>query len=211
MDTAEWRHSNDFSSLLLLLHHNRLAGDRKLRLAACAFVRAVPAVLRLRAVARSVSAAERLADGLIGGEELARARLDVRDEPRDVCRLLLLHDAWLAAGGVGNWAISSTGRSGGGKAAADRERLRLVAALRDVFGPLKVKAMTRVPTQVKSLALAAYAERGDLGLLDATRLSVLADAVEDYGVCGEAAVAHLRSPGPHAAGCWVVDSLLGKK
>src|SRR5262249_31445777 len=44
----------------------------------------------------------------------------------------------------------------------------------------------------------------------AARLAVLADALEEAG-CGKPAIlGHLRSPGPHVRGCWVVDALLGK-
>jgi hypothetical protein len=47
--------------------------------------------------------------------------------------------------------------------------------------------------------------------LDPFRLSALADALEEAG-CTEAAVLdHLRSPGPHVRGCWVVDLLTGRE
>jgi hypothetical protein len=62
------------------------------------------------------------------------------------------------------------------------------------------------------LAEAAYEDR-DLpsGYLDPTRLSVLADVLEDAG-CAEAALLdYFRSPGPHVRGCWAVDVLLGKE
>jgi hypothetical protein len=64
---------------------------------------------------------------------------------------------------------------------------------------------------VQKLAQAAYDNR-DLpsGLLDNTRLVVLADALEDAGCAYADLLAHLRGPGPHARGCWVVDLLLGK-
>jgi hypothetical protein len=42
-------------------------------------------------------------------------------------------------------------------------------------------------------------------------LAILADALRDVG-CTEAAILdHLRAPGPHVRGCWVVDLLLGKR
>ena len=42
-------------------------------------------------------------------------------------------------------------------------------------------------------------------------LPVLADALEEAG-CGDAGVlGHLRGPGPHARGCFVLDGLLGKE
>jgi hypothetical protein len=62
-----------------------------------------------------------------------------------------------------------------------------------------------------SLAHAANEERVlPLGELDRERLTVLADALEDAGA-GDEVVAHLRGPGPHLRGCWVVDLVLGKE
>jgi hypothetical protein len=39
---------------------------------------------------------------------------------------------------------------------------------------------------------------------------VLADALEEVGA-DRALLDHLRSPGPHVRGCFVVDALLGKE
>ena len=61
------------------------------------------------------------------------------------------------------------------------------------------------------LATAAYEERIlPAGTLDSDRLAVLADALEDAGCDNEDILSHLRGPGPHVRGCWVVDLLLGK-
>jgi hypothetical protein len=49
-------------------------------------------------------------------------------------------------------------------------------------------------------------ESGDYG-----DLPVLADALEDAGCDNADILGHLRGPGPHARGCWVVDLLLGKE
>src|SRR5262249_52684399 len=40
------------------------------------------------------------------------------------------------------------------------------------------------------------------------RLPELADALEQEGFRGADALAHLRGPGPHARGCWVLDAVL---
>jgi hypothetical protein len=64
---------------------------------------------------------------------------------------------------------------------------------------------------VLSLARAAYEQRLPDGFLDPECLAVLSDALEEAG-CEEAAILeHLRSPGPHALGCFCVDLLLGKE
>ena len=41
-------------------------------------------------------------------------------------------------------------------------------------------------------------------------LPILADALEDAGCTSRAILDHCRAPGPHGAGCWVLDFLLGK-
>jgi hypothetical protein len=64
---------------------------------------------------------------------------------------------------------------------------------------------------VLSLALGAYQERVlPEGILMADRLAVLADALEDAGCHDVEVLSHLRSPGPHVRGCWVIDLILGK-
>jgi hypothetical protein len=42
------------------------------------------------------------------------------------------------------------------------------------------------------------------------RMGVLADALEDAGCSNAYLIGHLRSPGPHFRGCWVIDLLLGR-
>jgi hypothetical protein len=64
---------------------------------------------------------------------------------------------------------------------------------------------------VKRLAQAAYEERSfPHGTLDLGRLAVLADALEEAGCTDEEILGHLRGPGPHIRGCWVLDLILGK-
>jgi hypothetical protein len=43
------------------------------------------------------------------------------------------------------------------------------------------------------------------------QLPILADALEDAGCNDEGLLAHGRTPGLHARGCWVVDGVLGKE
>lgn len=64
---------------------------------------------------------------------------------------------------------------------------------------------------VPRLAQAAYHERHlPTGTLGADRLTVLADALEEAGCIDQDILSHLRGPGPHFRGCWVVDLVLGK-
>jgi hypothetical protein len=65
---------------------------------------------------------------------------------------------------------------------------------------------------VRRLAETIYNERSlPDGCLDATRMGVLADALEDAGCADPDLLGHLRGPGPHVRGCWAVDLLLGKE
>lgn len=64
--------------------------------------------------------------------------------------------------------------------------------------------------EVLALAQAAYEERTlPSGELELERLAVLSDAVEEAGCDDASLLDHLRSPGPHVRGCWVVDLILG--
>jgi hypothetical protein len=88
------------------------------------------------------------------------------------------------------------------------------ALLRDIFGnpfrPVSIHPAWISPT-VTTLATAAYEERAlPAGELDPARLSVLADALEEAGA-DASLLAHLRGPGPHVRGCWVVDLLTGRE
>jgi hypothetical protein len=97
-------------------------------------------------------------------------------------------------------------------AAVGREREAQAVLLRDVIGnPFRRAAdwPWLTPT-IASLARAAYDERAlPAGTLDPARLAVLADAIEEAGCSDVEVVSHLRGPGPHVRGCWVVDQLLG--
>jgi hypothetical protein len=64
---------------------------------------------------------------------------------------------------------------------------------------------------VVRLAQAAYDERHmPEGTLDNVWLAVLADALEEAGCSDAEILNHLRRPGPHVRGCWVIDLCLGK-
>ena len=95
-----------------------------------------------------------------------------------------------------------------------QERQAECHLLREVFGnpfrPVEVGHAWQTP-QVVALAQAAYEQRElPAGTLDPAQLAVLADALEEAGCTGQTILGHLRRPGPHVRGCWVVDLLLGK-
>jgi hypothetical protein len=82
-----------------------------------------------------------------------------------------------------------------------------------VFRPLTLASSARTWNEglIQHLAEAAYESRLlPSGHLDPERLGVLADALEETGADAEM-VGHLRGPGPHFRGCYVVDLLTGRE
>jgi hypothetical protein len=99
-----------------------------------------------------------------------------------------------------------------------RERKLQAAVLRDILGnpfrPQSVDPSWLVSNGgvVSSMAQATYADkRAPDGTLDLHRFPILTDALEDAGCSDETLLSHLRGPGPHVRGCWVIDLLLHKE
>jgi hypothetical protein len=110
--------------------------------------------------------------------------------------------------GAGCCAWASTRTKWGTMTYPDQEYKAQVALLRCIFGnPFRPVAFTpswRSETAV-ALATGIYEQRAF------DRLPVLADALEEAGCDHADVLNHLRGPGPHARGCWVVDGVLGKE
>jgi hypothetical protein len=87
------------------------------------------------------------------------------------------------------------------------ERRRQASVLRDIAAPFHTAALRPewASPIVRAIADGAYAGR------DWQALPILADALEDEGCDDVKALTHLRGPGPHARGCWVLDALLGRQ
>ena len=65
---------------------------------------------------------------------------------------------------------------------------------------------------IPTLAAAIYELRSlPSGYLEAERLTVLADALEECGVTDAALLEHLRGPDGHVRGCWAIDYLTGRE
>jgi hypothetical protein len=95
----------------------------------------------------------------------------------------------------------------------ERERDGHARLLREIFGnPFATLDPAWRTPDVLDLAQAAYDERHlPAGTLDAARLAVLADALEEAGCSDGAMLCHLREPGTHVRGCWVVDLILNRE
>ncbi len=91
------------------------------------------------------------------------------------------------------------------------EHIAQADLIRDIFGnPFRPVAVDPAwlawnDGAIRKMAQAIYDERAF------DRLPLLADALEDAGCADADILAHCRGPGPHVRGCWLVDSLLGKK
>jgi hypothetical protein len=196
------------------------AGKRKLRLFACACCRAAWSVIPDPRLRSAVEIAERFADGAAALDEMEGAMRGLEhfshDSGRPGARAV---EAIIASDMVGYathkqasnaaFCMTATQRPLAGQALGRLKGDKAICQLiRDIFGnpfrPAVLEPRFRTRSIV-GLARAAYEERLlPSGLLDATRLGVLADALEEAGA-PEQAVSHLRSEGPHVRGCWVVD------
>ena len=230
MTEREWLACTDPQPMLEFVRDR--ASDRKRRLFTCACCRRVWDALTDERSRSAVEAAERYADGLAGREELAgkaeaaeapaSAVASARAREAVVSPVPHVTQAALAAAGEraeptmradatiwAAWATSEATR------VPDRERRHQCALLRDLFGAVPFRSVTASPAwrspQVVALAQAAYDQRElPSGTLDGARLAVLADALEEAGCTNADLLDHLRGPGPHVRGCWVMDLLLGK-
>jgi hypothetical protein len=106
------------------------------------------------------------------------------------------------------------------KSSLRKQAVAMCALIRELFGnpfrPVAKSADWLTPVAV-ALARAAYKgtaskkRRRPVGTLEPDRLAVLADALEEAGCADADILGHLRGPGPHVRGCFVIDTLLDKK
>jgi hypothetical protein len=191
----------------MLQHLGRRVSRRKLRLFGCACYPHVPRLWADERVQVAVTVSERYADGDATKQELAHA-----------LTAAILPMSTLAKMAYPTPKCAESARRLTTRAASDgaAERLYQATLLRDLFGnpfhrPISISPVSLGPL-VLGLAQAAYENRiMPCGILGVLRLAVLADALEDTGWTNPVILEHLRGPGPHVRGCWVVDSLLGKK
>jgi hypothetical protein len=225
MTEAEWLACGDPQSMLAFLGDG--VSDRCLRLFVCACCRHFWHRLGDGRSKRSVETTERFVDGLASKRELGVA---IRDCLISEGRVRPRSDVWeRLAGMTGYWRESLArpevllGAYGVAvsacRAVSDSREECLMAAnlLRDIFGNLFRFAVFDPSWLawnggiISILAQALYDDRTlPAGHLDAMRLPLLGDMLEDAGCTAPQILEHLRGPGPHVRGCWVVDLLLGK-
>jgi hypothetical protein len=209
MTEDQWRTSTDPAAMLAYLHGR--VTERKLRLFACACVRRHWEALTDPRSQRAIEVAERYAEGLATEVE----RFDAWDDASavgDESRLVLatVHaiesDDVYAFGDV----VGSVVRLTVSRAVEGAEQAAQCALLRCLFGPRPFARPPRVPDAVRAwddrtvprLARTLYEEYAF------DHLGVLADALEEAGHADGDLLEHLRGPGPHARGCFALDSCL---
>jgi hypothetical protein len=224
--SERWEMGQCLGPMLELIRER--TSERKMRLFGVACCRRLGKSITDVRSQQAIEVAEQFADGQIGEEQLdavCRAAHNVEDDlvataAREVAGwpLRAWTTPWAESRGWGEWVeriASATARLRGG----DQEEAVQCALLRCVFGnpyhPLLAfnpAVLTANDGVVVKVAKVIYDERDPAtGLLDAGRMAILADALEEAGVDHGPALDHLRGPGPHCRGCHVVDALLGRR
>ncbi|HYT93765.1 MAG TPA: hypothetical protein VEL76_33910 [Gemmataceae bacterium] len=221
MTEAEWLSTDDPVLMLHFLEGEGRASARKLRLTACACCRRLWHLLPEKRRA-AIEAMEGFADRLVS--EAARATYEDADVighpsgeyavyytslPTRSFRTAVYNVAHCAA-----LTVSDAAPSASRTRAREAERAAQLELIRCVFGnpfrPVSVVRSWKTRDKV-TLARAAYEERTlPARTLDPARLAALADALEQARCTDADLLGHLRGPGPHIRGCWVVDLVLGK-
>ncbi|MCI0463148.1 MAG: hypothetical protein L0Z62_39885 [Gemmataceae bacterium] len=225
MTEAEWQDCADPDRMMAYLEGN--ASERKLCLLCCACCRRVWHLLETDALRQAVDAFDRFADGEIDEESFRTAASSthpLRNYREEIFSGQPREGILWAAYAV-NAAMTRLPDYGYRKALQflayavqphdGEEHAAHVDLIREVFEnpfrPMNIPSLWRTPTVLR-LAEAAYVEHKlTAGTLDTDRLGVLADALEEAGCSAPTILSHLRGPGPHVRGCWVVDLLLGKE
>jgi hypothetical protein len=219
-----WKVCTDPHKMLEFLRDR--ACERKTRLFACALARCLWPLLGTDRSRRAVEVAERFADGLAPKREMTRAGVGAQQTAWTVSRTgprfkdgrtaaAFTTARYAAYARIWDVAVSICQDA---EVAGVSDPLQC-DLLHDLFGPLPFCPVVVPPTvltwhdgTVVRLAQAAYRERDmPTGTLDNGRLAVLAEALEEAGCSVADILGHLRGPGTHVRGCWVVDLLLGKE
>jgi hypothetical protein len=193
-----------------------IAGDRKLRLFACACCRSIWHRLTDERSRTAVEAAEKFADNPDDTE--LRSALDkaataayavVGDSDAMTWNA---HAAGLASHHTHepNFRYADFAPMAAAHAAFPENLMMLATQcklLRDIFGN-PFHSVTLNATWLKPNVVKLTQEIYDNCAYD--RLPNLGDALEEAGCNSSEVLNHCRGPGPHVRGCWVIDLLLGK-
>jgi hypothetical protein len=129
----------------------------------------------------------------------------------DAANSLLIAAYWSGPEGYDRASINA--RYAGREAERTMQVTTVRCLLGNPFRPVNISSAVLAwnDAVVVRLAHTTYEERHlPEGTLNNTRLLILADALEEAGCADADILGHLRGPGPHVRGCWVVDLCLGK-
>jgi hypothetical protein len=204
---AEWLKCTDAAAMLHYLQGK--TSDRKLRLFAVACCRRIRHILRGKRLRRAVKVAERHAERKATASEMASAAWALRersDPPANAARWSATVRADEAASQAIEWVtITVAVARGEDDSPGQAELLRCIFG--NPFRPITCNPswLTWHDGLLVSIAQQMYESR------DFTDMPILADALEEAGCTDTSILGHLRGPGPHVRGCWVIDLLIGKK
>ena len=208
-----WLNAADACSLL---HQAReVSSERKYRLAGIALARHLFPVITHPDLIRGLEVAEQLADGVSNVADVDRVReffAAMSTVRHYEARGIAGENIFLAS--LVRESLTPRARRSrviaylSDHVAEQPENPRVgVPELRDIFGnpfrPVGVDPTWRSESVI-TLAAGIYSDRAF------DRLPILADALEEAGCDAHEVLTHCRGEGPHARGCWVVDSVLGR-
>jgi hypothetical protein len=220
MTEKEWLACDDESEMV---HHlGGTASKRKARLYAAACCRHAWDALPVGPCREAVEVAERLADGLAREKErLAALRPLKKNRSHPIwnavwaakCAVARTTPHMLSAH-LNTANLVAQHRAGRDGDIQNRlwelERATYPGLLRCIFGnPFRPAAIAPGVLAWHDGLLVAQAQRM-YESRDFAEMAVTADMLEDAGCRDAQVLAHCRSPGGHARGCFVVDLLLGK-
>jgi hypothetical protein len=211
MTPEEWNGCADPRTMLEFLRGR--ASERQLRLFTVAVCRGVRGCLCDLA---PVEAAERYADGLAAQADLEAAQVAALATAGTLYRHMDAQDVETGSALIRAVTAPEAAESAAlaAQAAPAGEGALLCDLLRCICGkPFRPIALDPALLAwhggaIVQLARAVYEERElPSGHLDAVRLAILADMLEEAGATDPHLLGHLRSPGPHVRGCAAVDAL----
>jgi hypothetical protein len=227
MTESEWLRCDDPQAMLEFLWTSGKASDRKLRLFACACCRRIWPLLTDERSRRAVEVAEGFADGQVSREELAaacaaadRAHCEAPRQanfrsldaaPHTAEEDLSCSAADAAASAADAVQIAARGDEKAKVEECQKQATLLHCIFASPFRPPPALDPRLLTPDLVALAQSIY-EEWELpgGILDRSRLAVLADALEDAGCPDAELLGHLRGGGEHVRGCWAVDVLTGR-
>jgi hypothetical protein len=217
MTETEWNACADPQVMLAFLNDVGKGTERKMRLFACACARRIWDLLKDERSRLAVEIAEQYVDGEANNQELGRANAGAvaarLDAPSRFTGAVVEATAdWRPP--TSPWSLTARAVVRGitgiqGLRGGELERAAQANLLRDICGPLPFR-----PISIQH-SLRAWKD-GCIGIAakriydkrEFDHLPFLADRLQEAGCHDEELLAHLRSKGPHARGCWAVDVIL---